>query len=116
MYQKTSVKNGRHEPADVTSNVSALSRITVQVFEHTHSHHFRSITEATALLQVKQHALIPPSNFLSVLHSRPQQINSSGFDLPGHGVDIQLFRDLQEGLPQLKKAMKAFKEQEQLDK
>jgi len=27
MYQKTTAKNGRHEPADVTNNIAALSRI-----------------------------------------------------------------------------------------
>ena len=56
MYQKTAAKNGRHEPADVTSNIAALSQIVLQVFEHSgHGNHFRSIPEATAPLQVDQH-------------------------------------------------------------
>ena len=60
MYQKTAAKNGRHEPADVTSNIAALSRIILQVFEHIgHGSQLRSIPEVTALLQGHQYVLLP---------------------------------------------------------
>ncbi|KAF8799978.1 hypothetical protein BYT27DRAFT_7119063 [Phlegmacium glaucopus] len=71
MYQKTAAKNGGHEPADVTSNIAALSRI------------------------VPQHVLLPPTNFLAVLNTRPLQVNNNGFNLSP--VDMELFNDLIRG-------------------
>ena len=113
MYQKTAAKNGQHEPADVTSNIAALSRIVLQVFEHSgHGNQFRSIPEVTALLQVHQHVLLPPTNFLAVLNTRPLQVNNSGLDLSP--ADMALFNDLKQGKAQLKKAMKDFRKQEKV--
>ena len=113
MYQKTSAKNGKHEPADVTSNIAALSRIVLQVFEYSgHGNQFHSIPEATASLQVHQHVLLPQSNFLTVLNNRPLRVNNSGFDL-SH-VHMVLFNDLKKGKAQLKDAMKAFKKREKV--
>ena len=85
MYQKTAAKNGRHEPADVTSNIAALSRIVLQVFEHSgYGNQFRSIPE---LLQVHQHILLPQTNFLTLLNTRPLKVNNSGFDLSPVDID-----------------------------
>ncbi|KIK05173.1 hypothetical protein K443DRAFT_642382, partial [Laccaria amethystina LaAM-08-1] len=69
-----------HEPADVTNNIAALSRIVLQVFEHSgHSSQFRSIPEATALLQVHQHILLTPTNFLLLLNTQPLKVNNSRY-------------------------------------
>ena len=114
MYQKPTAKNGRHEPADVTSNIAALSRIVLQVFEHSgHGSQFRSIPEATALLQVHQHVLLPQTNFLTLLNTRPLKVNNSGFDLSP--VDMVLFDDLKKGKAELKRAMKAFRKREKVE-
>jgi len=111
MYQKTTAKNGRHEPADITNNIAALSRIVLQVFEHSgHGSQFRSIPEVTALLQVHQHVLLVPTGFLILLNTQPLKVNNSGFQLSP--VDMALFNDLKNGKEQLKKAMKAFRKRE----
>ena len=114
MYQKTTAKNGRHEPADVTSNIAALSRIVLQVFEHSsHGNQFRSIPEATALLQVHQYVLLPQTNFLTLLNTQQFKVNNSRFDLSP--VNMVLFNDLKKGKDELKKAMKAFRKQEKVE-
>ena len=114
MYQKTAAKNGRYEPADFTSNIAALSRIVLQVFEPSgHGSQFHSIPEVTALLQVHQHVLLPPTNFLTVLNTRPLQVNNSGFDLSP--ADMEVFNDLKTGKTQLKKAMKDFRKREKAE-
>jgi hypothetical protein len=114
MYQKTSAKNGRHEPADITSNIAALSRIVLQVFEHSgHGNQFRSIPEMTALLQLHQHVLLPPTNVLTVLNTRPLHINNIGFHLSP--IDMALFNNLKQGKAQLKKAMKDFRKREKVE-
>ena len=111
MYQKTTAKNGRHEPADVTSNIAALSKIVLQVFEHSgHGAQFRSIPEVTALLQLHQYVLLPPTCFLTLLNTQPLKVNNSGFELSP--IDMVLFNDLKRGKEQLRKAMKAFRKRQ----
>jgi len=108
MYQKTTAKNGRHEPADVTSNITALSKIILQVFEHSsHGAQFHSIPEVTALLQLHQYVLLPPTSFLTLLNAQLLKVNNSGFKFSP--VDMVLFNDLKRGKEQLRKAMKAFR-------
>jgi len=114
MYQKTTAKNGRHEPADITNNIATLSRIVLQVFKHSgRGSQFRSIPEATALLQVHQHVLLMPMSFLILLNTQPLKVNNSGFQLSP--IDMVLFNDLKNGKEQLKKAMKAFRKQEKTE-
>jgi len=114
MYQKTTAKNGRHEPADVTNNIAALSWIVLQVFEHSgHGSQFCSIPEVTTLLQVHQHILLAPTSFLILLNTQPLKVNNSGFQLSP--VDMALFNDLRNGKEQLKKATKAFRKQEKAE-
>ena len=112
MYAQSAAKNARHESADTTTNISALSRIVVRVFEHTHGRQFRAIPSATAMLQAHQFALLPPSNIISVLSTSPQALNHSGFDLSP--TDMTLFNDLRRGnaIVQLRLAMKAFRKRQ----
>jgi hypothetical protein len=75
-------KLGRNEPADVTNNIAALSRIVLQVFAHSdHGSQFHSIPEVTALLQVHQHILLMPMSFLILLNTQPLKVNNSEFQL-----------------------------------
>jgi len=80
--QKTTAKNSRHEPADITNNIAALLWIVLQVFQHSgHGSQFHSIPEVTALLQVHQHVLLMPMSFLILLNTQPLKVNNSGFQL-----------------------------------
>ena len=54
-----------------SSNISAVSNIGVQVFEHMYSGLFRAIPEATALFFTKWFALLQPISFLCLLSSSP---------------------------------------------
>lgn len=112
MYVQSAAKNARHESADTTTNISALSRVVIRVFEHTHGCQFRAIPSATAILQAHQFALLPPSNVISILSTGPQTLNHSGFDLSP--TDMTLFNDLRRGnaIVQLRLAMKAFRKRE----
>lgn len=44
-YHYVSAKHRQCEPADVTSNIAALSQIVLQVFKHSHGNQFCSIHE-----------------------------------------------------------------------
>ena len=81
MYAQSAAKNARHELADTTTNISALLRVVIHVFEHTHGRQFQAIPSATAMLQAHQFALLPPSNIISVLSTGLHALNHSGFDL-----------------------------------
>ena len=112
MYAQSAAKNARHESADTMTDISALSRVVIRVFEHTHGHQFRAIPSAMAMLQAHQFALLPPSNIISVLSTGLQALNYSGFDLSP--TDMTLFNDLCQGnaIVQLRLTMKAFRKQE----
>jgi len=58
---------------DVPS-VTALSRIGLQVFGHSHGRWFTHVPEQTAQLQTKHFALLPPWNFLLLLR-HPAETN-----------------------------------------
>ena len=57
-----------------STNISVLSKISVQLFEQLYGTQFRAIPTATALLQTKQFAHIPPiiMNFLCLLSTSPK--------------------------------------------
>ncbi len=107
MYAKTAGKNSRHEPVDMTSNICALSRIVIQVYEPTYNHHFTSIPMATALLQVHQYATLPPSKILTLLNLHPVSVNANGISLAP--TDMSTFSQLNQGISQINKAIKAFR-------
>ena len=71
LYAKTGGKNGKHMAITDSSNISAVSNIGVQVFEHMYSGLFRAIPEATALFFTKRFALLQPISFLCLISSRP---------------------------------------------
>ncbi|KAF8231174.1 hypothetical protein L208DRAFT_1067273, partial [Tricholoma matsutake] len=48
LYSKTGCKNGKHAAVTDASNISAISYIPVQVFEHMHGHQFQEHPDATA--------------------------------------------------------------------
>lgn len=107
MYSKTGGKNAKNEWVSVTSNISALSKVAIQVFEHSHGRQFSSRPTKTASLNVAQFALLPSYNILTLLMAKPQNINASGFEISLD--DMYLFKRLEGGLDALNKAMKTFK-------
>ena len=64
---------------------------------------------ATALLQVPlhQYSVLPPSNILTLLQSKPLNVGARVLGLVP--TDMLLFSDLQKGIIQINKAIKAFK-------
>ncbi|KAK7035181.1 hypothetical protein R3P38DRAFT_2772186 [Favolaschia claudopus] len=106
MYSKGGGKYGKHEPVTDSSNISALSKISVQVYEHGHGAQFRAITTATAVVQTKQFAHVEPFQFVCLLSSHPK-IVPAGIEL---GLDdINRFKTLLRGSDRFENAMKLFR-------
>ncbi|KAJ3743240.1 hypothetical protein DFH05DRAFT_1536253 [Lentinula detonsa] len=69
MYSRTGGKNGKHAAVSTTSNISALSYIAVQFFEHAHAAHFRKSPSFMSPLDTMAYAFLPSYAFLTVLGS-----------------------------------------------
>ena len=106
MNAKGGGKYGKHEPVTESSNIAALSKISVQVFEPGHGAQFRAIPTSTAMLQTKQYAHIPPIYFLCLLTSAPNVV-STGLELCPE--DVQRFKILTKGTNRFHDAMKLFR-------
>ncbi|KAJ6563169.1 hypothetical protein B0H10DRAFT_1947464 [Mycena sp. CBHHK59/15] len=106
MQSKGGGKHGKHEAVTDSSNVSVLSKISVQVFEHLHGPQFRSIPTAKALLQTKQFGHIAPINFLCLLSAVPK-FSSVALELAPE--DSDRFKTLSRGLSQFNTAMTLFR-------
>ncbi|KAK6980928.1 hypothetical protein R3P38DRAFT_3376544 [Favolaschia claudopus] len=94
MYAKGGGKNGKHEAITDSSNISALSKVSVQIFDNLH-----------ASLQTKQFAHIPPTHFLCLLSHVPK-FTPTGIDLVQ--ADAELFKTLSRGRAQFDNAMVLF--------
>ncbi|KAJ7907834.1 hypothetical protein B0H13DRAFT_1618080, partial [Mycena leptocephala] len=106
MNSKGGGKYGQHQPVTDSANISALSKISVQLFEKIHGTQFRSIPSATALLQTKQFAHILPINFLCLLSAVPKLL-PTGLELGAE--DSERFKKLATGEAKLNDAMKLFR-------
>jgi hypothetical protein len=107
MYAKRGGKNGKHEAITESSNISAVSYMPVQLFEHMYDGQFRFITEATSIFQTKHYMLLPPAAFLCLL-SKELQVNHTGLGITAE--DTALFSELQAEQPKFTAAMKLFRE------
>ncbi|KAJ7728249.1 hypothetical protein B0H16DRAFT_1331110 [Mycena metata] len=99
-------KYGTHHPVTDSTNISALSKISVQLFEKLHGAQFRSVSTATAMLQTKHFGHIPPINFLCLLSAAPK-VGLAGLELASE--DSERFRILSQGLDKLNAAMVLFR-------
>jgi hypothetical protein len=106
MHSKGGGKAGKHEPVTDSSNISALSKISVQLFENLHGAQFRSIPASTAMLHAKQFAHIPPINFLCLLSAVPKSV-PTGLELATE--DSESFKKLSRGFQTFDDAMKLFR-------
>ncbi|THH21626.1 hypothetical protein EUX98_g8318 [Antrodiella citrinella] len=79
MYSKSGFLNGKHQAVTQSTNVSALSYISVQTFQCTarYTKLFSSIPDSTSLLQTKHFAHIPSHMFLTLLSSKPTPTDTS---------------------------------------
>lgn len=94
LYSKTGGKQGKHESISDSSNISAVSNIAVQIFEHMHARQFHSIPEATSILQTKQFALLSSISFLCLLSSTP---NTTAVGIELAQEDAERFKTLLAG-------------------
>ncbi|CAK5270401.1 unnamed protein product [Mycena citricolor] len=104
LHAKGGGKFGKHDAVTDSSNISALSKISVQLFEHIHGSHFRAIPAATAVLQTSQFAHLPPIAFLCVI-SAPQT-TPTGLVLAES--EVQRFKNLAQGHNRFAAALKNF--------
>ena len=102
-YRKTAGSNGKHSFIDKCTNVSELSKIVVQLFEHMYGPQFRSIPESTAVFQTKQFAIVAPLSFISVV-SAPVTCTQTGVELGAR--DAGIFGSLQKCQTTLAKVIK----------
>jgi hypothetical protein len=108
MYQKTGGKNAKNEAVAISSNLCALSRISVQVFEYNHTGlQFTCKPTTTLPLNAFQFAHLPSYEILTLLTNKPHSVNDSGFDT-SQG-DIDLYHTLNRGLESIQAAMKLFR-------
>ncbi|KAJ6613242.1 hypothetical protein B0H10DRAFT_1806002, partial [Mycena sp. CBHHK59/15] len=106
LYSKGGGKHGKHEPVTESSIITAISYISVQVFEHQYAAQFRSTPTATAMLQTKQFAHLPSINILCLL-SKPPKVLPTGLELALEDADR--FKKLNGGLDKFHKAMVLFR-------
>ena len=67
-------KNGKHAAVADASNISAVSYLAVQVFEHMHGRLFREHPDATVNFRTKQFAFLASHTFLCLLSSTPKVV------------------------------------------
>lgn len=118
MYVKSGGKNGRHNDVADKSNLSALSYLSVQIFEHQHTDNgslvFSNETERTTLLRVSEFAHIYSYQFLFLV-TASVLLDSDEIILAV--ADSRYFHQLsqQNALQALGLAMKQFHKRNQSD-
>jgi hypothetical protein len=105
-------KHGKHNNIDDHGNLSGISNLGTQVYEHFQNRQFRSVTEATASLQTNQFRLLAPITFLCRLSSHPKT-TPTGIELSAE--DTKLFKELCEGLKSFDAAVKKSRARKKKD-
>ncbi|KAH6903463.1 hypothetical protein BKA70DRAFT_1110791 [Coprinopsis sp. MPI-PUGE-AT-0042] len=96
MYSRTAGKNARNAAVNQHSNLSALSRIAVQIYEHAHKRQFGSTPAATSPLSTKQYLLLAPYQILFVLSKEPTPVGSfPGSPIQVTTIDYDHWKELQ---------------------
>jgi hypothetical protein len=108
MYRRTAGKNGKQAPVIESDNVSSLSNLGLQVFEHIHGPNFRSFPSQTATFTTTAFSYVPSFSILTILPSHP--ITKQGMMLVVSAQDAVTFRKLNDksALSSLKQAMGKF--------
>jgi uncharacterized membrane protein len=106
LYSKAGGKDGKHADKTESSNITAVSYLAVQVFQHNVARQFSVFTMMP--FQTKQFLHLPPHQFLCLVESTVRITPGSSF------VEISLedltrfFCALEAGQKQLEVALKAF--------
>jgi hypothetical protein len=112
IYSKTSGKNGSHAAITDASNISAVSYLAVQVFEHMHGRLFQDHPDATVTFQTKQFVLLTSNAFLCLLSSTPKTI-PTGLELAQK--DAEQFMEMLSRENRYMDAMRSFHKRGQLE-
>jgi hypothetical protein len=110
MYSKTGGKNGKHAAISTTTNISATSRLAVQLFEHITDRQFRIYPSLTSPFQAKGFGLIAPASFLTTLSQPGTAPIMTATSIQISQVDGAVFRKLKAGHSKFQDAAKSFKE------
>ena len=108
LYSKSGGKSGKHNAVTDSSDITALSYIGVQVFEHSHSKWFTHIPSKTAQLQTRQFALLPPMYFLMCLHSAVEVNETQVVEVSRE--DYTEFKNMLQGVHRIRKALHNYNE------
>ncbi|KAJ7878164.1 hypothetical protein B0H14DRAFT_2342100, partial [Mycena olivaceomarginata] len=106
---KAGGKHGKHNNIEDHGNLSGISNLGTQVYEHFQNRQFRAFTEATASLQTNQFRLLVPFSFLCRLSSFPKT-TPTGIELSAE--DTKLFKELSEGIKSFQSRARKKKEEE----
>lgn len=106
LYAKSGGKRGMHQAVTDHSNISALSRLGIQVFQRIVGPQFRSIPITPAPLKTKKFELVGPMHILFVLSSKVK-VTTTGVELTSL-ADVILFNDFLRASEQIKQAIKLF--------
>ncbi|KAF4618011.1 hypothetical protein D9613_012841 [Agrocybe pediades] len=111
MAAKSSGKYGAHCPVTETSNISAVSNITVQVFQYHVGRHFRVIPTATSDFQKKHFQIISSLQFLCLIGTKvtSAELESSASLLEILPADMTRFNTLKKVQDKIAAAMKSSK-------
>lgn len=105
IFSKTGGTNGKHAAKPTIDCIAAASYIDVQIYERVVGSQFRTVPEATSLLQTVQFAKIRSHEFLCILQGLP---NISDSDVSLSGTDTKVFDTFKAEQPKIKKAMELF--------
>ncbi|KAJ7575238.1 hypothetical protein C8J56DRAFT_801893 [Mycena floridula] len=107
MYYKTGGKNGKHAATTKSDNISALSHLVVQVFEHMNGSLFCIFPSMTDRFQTKGWAIIPPTSFLCCLTGSNIALNGMGIKISNN--DFETFQKLKGGIKAFNEVAKSFR-------
>jgi hypothetical protein len=106
IFAKSGGKNGKHGATEAVTNVSAASRIAVQVFEYTRGTVFRQIPSFTLPFNAKGYLHIEAHHFLLMLS---QQVATDQQGVRIGKDDLASFRALEAGHNQLVNVAKEYR-------
>jgi hypothetical protein len=102
MYSKGGGRHGRYNSIEDQRNLSGISNLETQVYEHFQNRQFRAFTEATASLQTNQFRLLVQFTLLCRLPSFLK--TTTCIELSAE--DTKLFKELSEGIQSFDEAVK----------
>lgn len=106
MSAKAGGQNGKHAPVNETSNISALSYLSVQLYSIAAAKQFSPSPKRVRHLGTKLFALLPPIQFLTILKTVPKSVDDGKLEVSND--DSRTFKQLKLATPKIDAALKAF--------